>query len=100
MTYFDPNHEKFDDERKVHVNQSNDGNGGTIALAVAAIVLVAGALLYFLSSSGPGTVGPQMTQNNTALPAPVIDEPAAPKPATPPVAPLVTPPVDAPATNP
>jgi hypothetical protein len=90
------------DKKPINVNQSSDSSGTTIAIIVAALVLVVGAFVYFGSSSTP-TDNPQVTQNNTTLPAPVI-EPADPVPATPPAAqpetPPVTPPGDAPATNP
>ena len=99
MTYTDPNREKFNDERKVHVNQSNGGNGRAIALAIAAFVLVLGGLMYFLGNPGASTVGPQVTLNNTTLPAPVIDEPATPVPSTPQAAQSTTPPAQAPATS-
>lgn len=93
------NYEKKPD---LHVNQSSQSSGTTIAIIVAALVLVVGGFLYFGNSSGP-TDNPQLTQNNTTLPAPIV-EPADPVPATPPAAepetaPIV-PPGDAPATNP
>lgn len=100
MTYNDPNHEKFEDERKVHVNQWNDGAAGPVLLAIVAVLLMGGGLIFFINSSDTGPSGPQVTQNNTALPAPIIEEPAAPQPATPPAAQPATPPVDAPATSP
>lgn len=92
----------FDKKPNFQVSQSSEMSAGTIAIIVAALVLVVGAFFYFGSSSTP-TDNPQLTQNNTTLPAPVI-EPAEPAPATPPAAqpetPPVTPPADAPAANP
>lgn len=79
----------------------NDGtNSATIAIIVAALVLVVGAFIFFGSSSTP--TGPQLTENQST-PAPVT-EPATPLPATPPAnepatAPA-TPPADAPAADP
>jgi hypothetical protein len=90
------------DKKPINVNQSSESSSTTIAIIVAALVVVVGAFFYFGSSSTP-TDNPQVTQNNTTLPAPVI-EPADPVPATPPAAqpetPPVTPPGEAPATNP
>ena len=94
--------DNYDKKPDLHVNQSSQSSGTTIAIIVAALVLVVGGFLYFGNSSGP-TDNPQLTQNNTTLPAPIV-EPADPVPATPPAAepetaPIV-PPGDAPATNP
>jgi hypothetical protein len=100
--------ENYDKKPDLQVNQSSGGSGTTIGIVVAALVLVVGAFLYF-SSSPMTTEGQKVTQNNTALPAPVIEEPATPVPATPPASaeppaqsatPPATPPADAPATNP
>jgi hypothetical protein len=98
--------DNYDKKPDLHVNQSSQSSGTTIAIIVAALVLVVGGFLYFGNSSGP-TDNPQLTQNNTTLPAPIV-EPADPVPATPPAAQTetlpgtlpVTPPADAPATNP
>ena len=91
------------DKKPINVNQSSESSGTTIAIIVAALVLVVGAFLYFGNNWNSPADGPQVTQNNTTLPAPVV-EPADPVPATPPAAqpetPPVTPPGDAPATNP
>ncbi len=90
------------DKKPIEVNQASESSGTTIAIIVAALVLVVGAFIYFGNSSTP-TDNPQVTQNNTTLPAPVV-EPADPVPATPPAAQPetapVTPPADAPAANP
>ena len=90
------------DKKPIEVKQSTESSGTTIAIIVAALVLVVGAFIYFGNSSTP-TDNPQVTQNNTTLPAPVVEPPADPA-ATPPAAqpetPPVTPPADAPATSP
>ena len=90
------------DKKPINVNQSSEMSAGTIAIIVAALVLVVGAFVYFGNSSAP-TDNPQVTQNNSTLPAPIV-EPADPVPATPPAAQPetlpVTPPGDAPATSP
>ena len=90
------------DKKPINVNRSSETSGTTIAIIVAALVLVVGAFIYFGNNSAPAD-NPQVTQNNMTLPAPVV-EPADPAPATPPAAqpetaPIV-PPGDAPATNP
>ena len=66
----------FNKKPDFQVNQSSEGNGTTIAIIVAALILVVGAFIYFGNSSTP-TDNPQVTQNNTTLPAPVV-EPADP----------------------
>lgn len=88
-----------DEEPDFRVNQSSESIGG-IALVVIAVVLVVGALFYFMHNwnTAPGDL--KVTQNNAALPAPIIDVPAAPAPATPPASQKVAPPADAPATSP
>ncbi len=94
--------DKFDKNPKPGFNarEADEGSGATIAIIVAAFVLVVGAFIYF--GSGTTADGPQVTQNDVA-PAP-ITEPATPLPATPPAAepltPPATPPADAPAANP
>lgn len=90
--------DNYDKKPDLQVKQSSETSGTTIAIIVAALVLVVGAFIYFGNNSAP-TDSPQVTQNNTTLPAPVIEEPAATPPAQP-ATPLVTPPADAPATNP
>jgi hypothetical protein len=90
------NYEKKPD---FQVKQSSQSSGTTIAIIVAALVLVVGTFLYFGNNWNTTTDGPQVTQNNTTLPAPIIEEPAATPPAQPAI-PLVTPPADAPAANP
>ena len=87
------------DKKPINVNQSSESSGTTIAIIVAALVLVVGGFLYFGNNWNTAPDGPQVTQNNTTLPAPIIEEPAATPPAQPAI-PLVTPPADAPATNP
>ncbi len=101
------------DKKPINVNQSSDVSGTTIAVIVAALVLVVGAIFYFGSNWDSTADGPQVTQNNTTLPAPAVEPPADQAPATPPAdtapatppaaqpeTPPVTPPGDAPATNP
>lgn len=93
----------FDKKPDFQVNELSEGNGTTIAIIVAALVLVVGAFIYFGNNWSTPADGPQVTQNNTTLPAPVVEPPADPA-ATPPAAqpetPPVTPPADAPATSP
>ena len=89
-----------DPNRGINVNQSGDGFGTTIAVIVAALILVVGAFLFFGSNWNTAPEGPKLTQNNTITPAPIIEPPAAPEPATPPASQTTTPPADAPAANP
>jgi hypothetical protein len=94
MTQYDPNHDKFDEERAVRVNQTNDGSGGALALAFWIAVLLIGGIVFFMSSPGVDTTGPQVTQNNTTAPAPAPIEPIQPPPAPslePPAAPATPP---------
>lgn len=91
--------DNYDKKPDLQVNQSNGGSGTTIAIIVAALVLVVGAFLFFGNNWNTATEGPKVTQNNTTLPAPVIEEPAATPPAQP-ATPPATPPADAPATSP
>lgn len=88
-------------DEKPQVNVSNRGDSSTgIAIIVAAIILVVGAFIFFNNGFGPTTDNAKIVQNNTTLPAPVIEAPAAPEVATPPAAQATTPPSEAPATNP
>ena len=84
---------------EVHVNQASDNSTG-IAIAIAAAVLLVGALFFFNGSFDMSPNNPQVVQNNTAIPAPVIEAPATPEVTTPPAAQPTTPPADAPAANP
>ena len=84
----------------LQVNQSGESSAGSIAIIVAAIALVVGAFIFFINNGQHATVGPQVTQNNTTLPAPINEVPAAPAPATAPASQTTTPPYSAPATNP
>jgi len=90
MAYNDPNRDKFDEERAVRVNQTNDGNGGALALAFWIAVLLIGGVVFFMSAPGTDTTGPQVTQNETA---PI-------QPIQPPPAPAIEPAPAAPATQP
>jgi hypothetical protein len=89
MTYNDPNRDKFDEERLVRVNQSNDSSGGAFALAFWIAVLLIGGIVFFMSSPTTDTTGPQVTQNNTTAPAPI--EPIQPAPSAPSAEPPATP---------
>ena len=89
-----------DPKRDINVNQSSQSSGTTIAIIVAAVVLVVGGFLLFGNNSITAPEGPKVTQNNTTLPAPVIEVPADLAPAQPPAAQSTTPPAVAPATNP
>ena len=84
----------------LRVNQSSESSAGSLAFIIIGIVLVAGAFIFFTTdwTSTPG--GPQVTQNNTALPAPINEVPAAPAPTAPPASQKATPPADAPASSP
>ena len=95
-------------DEKPQVNVSNKGDSSTgIAIIVAAIILVVGAFIFFNNGFGPSTDNAKIVQNNTTLPAPVIEAPApvieapaAPEVTTPPAAQPTTPPSEAPAANP
>ena len=91
----------WDENRKVNVSSTGDGSTG-IAIIVAAIILVVGAFFFFNYGYGPAGDSPNVVQNNTTLPAPVIEAPAAPEVAAPTPAPAqpTTPPAEAPAANP
>ena len=89
----------YDEKPTVNVSNSGDSSAG-IAIIVAAIVLVVGALIFFNGGFGPNTDNAKIVQNNTTLPAPVIEAPATPEVATPPAAEPATPPAEAPAANP
>jgi hypothetical protein len=95
MTY-DPNlnRDKFEEERSVRVNQTNDGSGGAFALAFWIAVLLIGGIVFFMSGTGTEEGSQQVTQNNTAPP---VTEPIAPPPAPsaePPAPQPVTPPAN------
>ena len=89
----------YDEKPKVNVTQTGGGSAG-IAIIIAALVLVVGAFVFFNNGFGPTTDSPEVVQNNTTIPAPVIEAPAAPDAATPPATEPATPPADAPAANP
>lgn len=81
MTY-DPNlhRDKFEEERTVRLNQTNDGSGGAFALAFWIAVLLIGGIVFFMSGTGTEEGSQQVTQNNAAPP---VTEPIAPPPAAP-----------------
>ena len=58
-----------------------------------------GAFIFFNYGYGPASDGPKVVQNNTTLPAPAIEAPAAPEATTPAPAQPAAPPA-APAANP
>ena len=89
----------YDEKPQVNVSNSGDSSTG-IAIIVAAIILVVGAFIFFSNGVGPTTDNAKIVQNNTTLPAPVIEAPAAPEVTTPPAAQSTTPASEAPATNP
>ena len=88
---------KFEKDSDVHVNHTGDSSAG-IAIAIAAAVLVIGALFFFNGSFDMTPNNPQVVQNNNALPAPVIENPVIPEVTTPPA--TNAPSTDAPAANP
>jgi hypothetical protein len=81
----------------LRVNQASGSSAGNLVFIVIGIILLAGVFIFFTTSwtSPPG--GPEVTQNNTALPPPIIEVPA---PASPPASQKTAPPADAPAYNP
>ena len=104
VTYADPKSKTTDPRPGVTVTQSNKSSGTTIAIIVAAIVLIAGAYVLYTSNMSTAPVVPSVTQNNTVTPAPDAVTPApvtpAPDAATPPAMEQTTPPAPAPATPP
>ena len=90
----------YDEKPTVNVSNSGDSGSTGIAIIVAAIILVVGVFIFFNNGFGPTTDNAKIVQNNTTLPAPVIEAPAAPEATTPPPAQPVTPPAEAPAANP
>ena len=89
----------YDENPKINVSSSGDVSTG-IAIIVAAIILVVGAFFFFNYGYGPTTDNAKVVQNNTTLPAPIIEAPAVPEVVTPPAAQPTTPPAEAPAANP
>lgn len=88
----------FDEKPEVRVTQAGDGSGG-IALAIIAVLLVVGAVFFFNHGTYSNLDNPKVVQNNTTLPAPVIEAPAAPE-ATQPAPQPAAPKAEAPAANP
>jgi hypothetical protein len=89
----------YHEKPQVSVSNRGDSSAG-IAIIIAAIVLVVGAFVFFNNGFGPTTDNAEIVQNNTTLPAPVIEAPAAPEVTTPPAAQPTTPASEGPATNP
>jgi hypothetical protein len=83
----------------LRVNQASESFAGSLVFIIIGIILVAGVFIFFTTSwtSTPG--GPEVTQNNTALPPPIIEVPA-PAPTAPPASQKTAPLTDAPAYNP
>ena len=104
VTYADPKSKTTDPRPGVTVNQSTKSSGSTIAIIVAAIVVVIGAYMLFFNTPSTSPVVPSVTQNNTVLPAPdAVTPPPAPDAATPPAmetAPAAPAPATPPATAP
>lgn len=88
---------KFDKDTDVHVNHTGDSSTG-ISIAIAAAILIIGALFFFNGSFDMTPNNPQVVQNNTTLPAPVIEAPVTPEVTAPPA--TSTPSAEAPAANP
>ena len=88
---------KLEKDTDVYVNQAGDSSTG-IFIAIAAAILIVGALFFFNGSFDMTPNNPQVVQNNTTLPAPVIEAPVTPQVTTPPA--TITPTADAPAANP
>ena len=65
VTYADPKSKTTDPHSGVTVNQSTKGSGTTIAIIVAAIVVVVGAYMLFFNAPSTTPVVPSVTQNNT-----------------------------------
>ena len=89
----------YDENPRVNVSSTGDGSTG-IAIIVAAIILVVGAFFFFNYGYGPASDDAKIVQNNTTLPAPVIEAPATPEVTAPAPAQPATPPAEAPAANP
>jgi len=88
----------YDKKPEVRVTQAGDSSTG-IAVIIAALILVIGAFVLFNGGFDTGD-NPKVVQNNNTLPAPVIEVPATPDAAAPPVTQKANPPADAPAANP
>ena len=78
----------------VHVTQTSQGSGATIAYVIAALVVIVGAYLLFFNNPGTAPVVPSVTQNNTT----VAPEPVTPVPETPPAMEQTAPAAPAPVT--
>jgi hypothetical protein len=89
----------YDEKPEVRVTQATDSSTG-IAIIIAALVLVVGAFLFFNNGVFTTSDNPKVVQNNTTLPAPVIEVPAKPEVVAPATTQTATPPAAAPAANP
>jgi hypothetical protein len=87
----------YDRKPEFNAREPGESSSATIAIIVAALVLVVGAFIYFGNDSTIPT-GPQLTENQ--ITPPPITEPTTPLPTAPPAAAPLTPPADAPAANP
>ena len=67
----------YDENPKVNVSTSGDGSAG-VAIIIAALILVLGAFFFFNYGYGPASDNAKIVQNNTTLPAPVIEAPVTP----------------------
>jgi hypothetical protein len=88
----------YDEKPEVRVTQATDSSTG-IAIIIAALVLVVGAFLFFNNGVFTTSDNPKVVQNNTTLPAPVIEVPAKPEVVAP-TTQTTTPSANAPAANP
>ena len=68
----------YDENHNANVPTSGDSSTA-IAIIIAALILVVGAFLFFNCGLGPTSDNAKIVQNNTSLPAPVIEAPAAPE---------------------
>lgn len=89
----------YDEKPEVRVTQVGDSSTG-IAIIIAAVVLVIGAFLFLNIGLVITPENPKVVQNNTTLPAPVIEVPAKPEVVAPSTTHSTTPPANAPAANP
>lgn len=89
----------YDKKPEVRVTQASNSSSG-IAIIIALIALVVGAFLFFNSGFDTTADTAKVVQNNTTLPAPVVEVPVTPDAATPPATQKADPPADAPAANP
>ena len=84
----------------VRINRASEDSSGSLVIILVALAIFLGAFFFFMHNWNTAPEGPQVTQNNTALPAPINEVPATPAPAASPPLQTTTPPNNAPATNP